>query len=121
MTSERPSTEPPSVWVFTLLAAGSSLTPLINRALGDPISGKMNAMLFVAALAFPAASLLYLLGEPRAGDKVAVALTFMFGGSTLLWVDWGRVDGRIVVLASVLFLVPTLVTLVTRAHGGSRR
>lgn len=113
VNSERTAREAPSVWGFTALALGASLTPLINKALDDPISGKMNAMLFVAGIAFPAVSLLYLFGGPSVRDKVAVFMTFLFGGGTLLWVDWSRLDGRVFVIA-VLFFIPTLVRLAVR-------
>lgn len=113
MDAERDS-DPPSVWVFTLVAAGSSLTPLINRALGDPISGEMHSMLLVAGIGAPLVSLLYLLGDPSVRDRVGVGLTLVFGGGTLLWVDWSRIDGRIFVLAVALVLVPTLVRLASR-------
>jgi hypothetical protein len=64
-----------------------------HRVLGDPITGKMNAMLFVAALGFPVASLVYLIGEPRVSDTVAVALPFVFGGARLYgWIGVGSMD-----------------------------
>ena len=79
----------PSPRAFAALAAVSSLTPLVNSALHEPISRKMNAMLAVAGIAFPAVGLVYLLGKPRGRDKLAVFLAFVFGGLTLLW---GRLD-----------------------------
>jgi len=113
MTEEQRSKEPPSVWLFTVLAAIASVTPLIDKALDEPITGEMNAMLFVAGVVFPAVSLLYLFGTPKIRDKMAVAMTCLFGGATLLWVDWGRIDGRVFVVAG-LFLVPTLVRLISK-------
>jgi len=107
------SKEAPSVWIFTFLALGASMTPLINRVLNDPISGKMNAMLFVAGVAFPASSVLYLFGSPSLRDKLAVLATFVFGALTLMWVDGGRLDGRVFVIAT-LFLVPSLVRVFAR-------
>jgi hypothetical protein len=68
-------------------------------------------MLLVAGIFAPAASLLYLIGAPGCREKVAVALTFLFGGGTLLWVDWSQVDGRIAVLSLAFLLVPTLAKL----------
>lgn len=105
------SSDPPSIWILTGVAAVAALSPLINRALDDPVSGQMNAMLFVAGVAFPAVSLIYVLGQPTLSEKLAVALIFLLGGVTLLWVDWGRLDGRVFVVGA-LFFIPTLVRLV---------
>jgi len=111
--NEPPVSQPPSVWVFTVCFAGIALAPFVNRALDDPISGQMNAMLFVGGIAIPAVSTVYLAGAPSSRVKFAVALTFLFGAGTLFWVDWARLDGRVFVLAA-LFFIPTLVRLLAK-------
>lgn len=114
MTKDSSESRPPSVWVFTICSAGIALAPFINVALGDPISGQMNAMLFVAAVAIPAVSTMYLAVKPTIREKIAVPLTFLFGAGTLFWVDWARLDGRVFALAA-FFFIPTLVRLGTRS------
>lgn len=114
--------DPPSIWILTGVAAVAAFSPLINQALDNPISGQMNAMLFVAGVAFPAVSLIYVLGRPTRSEKLAVTLIILLGGVTLLWVDWSRLDGRAFVIGA-LFFIPTLVRLVwllsSRERGSS--
>ena len=102
--------EGPSVWLFPSAGAVVAVAPFVSRILHDPITAQMNGMMFIAGVALPLLSVLYLFGQPALHEKVAVGLCWCVAGAILWSVDWGRLDSRVFVVG-ILFIVPTIVRL----------
>lgn len=111
--NRRSGSQPPSPWVFPVLAGLTAVTPFVERGLGKPISQQMNSLLLIAAIGIPVVSTICLLGKPKVREKVAVASTFCLGGAALLWVDWSGLNGASMLLGLAILLVPILVRLFT--------
>ena len=104
----------PSVWLFPTLGAVVAVAPVVNNALGYPISNQMNAMMFIVGVALPLVSILYLFDKPAAHERVAIGLSWCLAVPILLSVEWGHLDSYLWVVA-VFFLIPTFVRIAGRA------